>query len=540
MEQQRHLFLIAFLVVSFLVWKAWTDDATKALEQAKAIERVTIDPLEVAKTEGNLITVKTDVLELTINTLGGDVIKASLLNYPEALNSDTPFNLLTTLPGYTYHAQSGLTGPNAIDTNEGRAKFTTTQNEFVLEEGKDSLVVPLSFTAQDGAVYTKNFLFQRGQYVIGVDYKVQNNTNDPLRLRLYGQLQQSISLPKGREGESDNFALHTYRGAAYSTTEDKYKKYGFDDIEDVQLNVETQGGWIAMLQQYFATAWIPNKEDKNTFSTYFNASTGIASINFIGTEIEVLPGNNHTFSSRLWVGPELQDEMKKIADSLDLTVDYGWLWFLSQPLFKLLKIIYGIVGNWGFAIIGITFIVRGIMYPLTKAQYTSMARMKLLQPRIQEMRERFGDDRARMSQEMMKLYKEEKVNPLKGCLPVIIQMPIFLSLYYMLMSSVELRHADFIFWINDLSARDPYFILPILMGVTMFFIQKFSPTTVTDPMQQKIMTYMPVVFTVFFLWFPSGLVLYYTVSNIVTIVQQQLIYRGLEKRGLHVREKKEK
>ncbi len=221
-----------------------------------------------------------------------------------------------------------------------------------------------------------------------------------------------------------------------------------------------------------------------------------------------------------------------------MTVDYGWLWFISQPLFKLLKWIHSFVGNWGFSIIIITFIVRGIMYPLTKAQYTSMAKMRMLQPKIQAMRERLGDDKQRISQEMMALYKAEKVNPLGGCFPLLIQMPIFLALYYMLMGSVELRQAPFALWIHDLSAQDPYYILPILMGVTMFFIQKMSPTTVTDPMQQKIMTFMPVIFTVFFLWFPSGLVLYYIVSNLVTIIQQQLIYRGLEKRGLHSREKK--
>ena len=243
---------------------------------------------------------------------------------------------------------------------------------------------------------------------------------------------------------------------------------------------------------------------------------------------------NATFYS----GPKVQSELKDLAVGLNQTVDYGWLWFISQPLFKLLKFIHSYLGNWGFSIIAITFIVRGIMYPLTKAQYTSMAKMRMLQPKLQAMRERIGDDKQRMSQEMMALYKAEKVNPLGGCFPLLIQMPIFLALYYMLMGSVELRHAPFILWIHDLSAQDPYYILPVLMGVTMFFIQKMSPTTVTDPMQQKIMTFMPVIFTVFFLWFPSGLVAYYIVSNLVTIIQQQLIYRGLEKRGLHSREKK--
>lgn len=230
--------------------------------------------------------------------------------------------------------------------------------------------------------------------------------------------------------------------------------------------------------------------------------------------------------------------MSKVQDNLELTVDYGWAWFIAKPLFILLKFIHSIVGNWGLAIIGITIVVKAILYPLTRAQYTSMAKMRMLQPRITELRERFGDDKQRMGQETMKLYKEEKVNPLGGCLPILLQMPIFLALYYTFIEAVQLRHAPFYGWIHDLAAPDPYYILPILMGISMFFLQKFSPTPVADPMQQKIMTFMPVAFTVFFLWFPSGLVLYWLSSNLITITQQQIIYRGLEKRGLHSRVKK--
>ena len=240
----------------------------------------------------------------------------------------------------------------------------------------------------------------------------------------------------------------------------------------------------------------------------------------------------------MWVGPKLQDAMEKVAPNLDLTIDYGWLWFIAKPMFQLLQFLHGIVGNWGVAIILITFIVKGLLYPLTKAQYTSMAKMRMLQPKLQAMRERLGDDRQRMSQEMMELYKKEKVNPLGGCLPLLLQMPIFIALYWTLMESVELRHAPFMLWIHDLSAPDPYYILPILMGVSMFFLQKLSPSAVTDPIQQKVMNFMPVMFTVFFLWFPSGLVLYWLVSNCVTIIQQQVIYRSLEKKGLHSRDKK--
>ena len=244
-----------------------------------------------------------------------------------------------------------------------------------------------------------------------------------------------------------------------------------------------------------------------------------------------------TVKSTLWTGPKLQKQMAAVANHLDLTIDYGWAWFIAKPLFLLLELIQSIVKNWGLAIIGVTLVVKAILYPLTKAQYTSMAKMRMLQPKLQEMRERFGDDRQRMTQEMMDLYKKEKVNPLGGCLPILLQMPIFIALYWTFMEAVELRHAPFFGWIQDLSAQDPYYILPILMGGSMFLLQKMSPTAVADPMQQKVMTFMPLIFMVFFLWFPAGLVLYWLVSNLITIAQQQLIYRGLEKKGLHSRHK---
>jgi YidC/Oxa1 family membrane protein insertase len=444
--------------------------------------------------------------------------------------------LLETSPNFVYQAQSGLTGKNGPDNpaNGERPLYTTSQDSYTLADGQSELRIPMTYTAQNGAVYTKTFVIKRGSYAVNVDYNVNNTTKAPLDLTLFGQLKQTTDLPKDRDTGSKSFALHTFRGAAYSSSDDKYQKYAFDKSES--LNVTTQGGWVAMLQQYFATAWIPSAKDSNTFYTATN--DGISSIGFKGAPFVVQPGAQQQVGSILWVGPEIQDQMAAIAPHLDLTVDYGWLWFISQPLFKLLKFIHSFIGNWGFSIIIITFIVRGIMYPLTRAQYTSMAKMRMLQPKLAAMRERIGDDKQRQSQEMMALYKSEKVNPLGGCLPLVIQMPIFLALYYMLSGSIELRHAPFILWIHDLSAQDPYYILPVMMGITMFFIQKMSPTTVTDPMQQKIMTFMPVIFTVFFLWFPSGLVCYYIVSNLVTILQQQLIYRGLEKRGLHSRDKK--
>ncbi|KAA8998451.1 membrane protein insertase YidC [Affinibrenneria salicis] len=544
MDSQRNLLIIALLFVSFMIWQAWETDknppqSTQTTQQTanSAIGDAASQGVP-ASGQGKTITVKTDVLSLSINTRGGDIEQASLLVYPETLGSDRPFQLLETTPLFTYQAQSGLTGKDGPDNPNkgGRPLFTAAQDHFELADGQNELRIPLTYTAADGVTYIKTFVLKRGDYALAVDYSVNNTSAQPLELTLFGQLKQSIELPKHRDTGSNNFALHTYRGAAFSSSDEKYKKYSFSDMDE-NLNISTKGGWVAMLQQYFATAWVPSTQSANTFYST-RLDNGLAAIGFKAEPVVVQPGAQQNLNATLWVGPEIQDKMAAVAPHLDLTVDYGWLWFISQPLFKLLKFLHSFIGNWGFSIIVITFIVRGIMYPLTKAQYTSMAKMRMLQPKLQAMRERIGDDKQRMSQEMMALYKSEKVNPLGGCFPLVIQMPIFLALYYMLMGSVELRHAPFALWIHDLSAQDPYYILPVLMGVTMFFIQKMSPTTVTDPMQQKIMTYMPVIFTVFFLWFPSGLVLYYIVSNLVTILQQQLIYRGLEKRGLHSREKK--
>ncbi|PQQ37983.1 membrane protein insertase YidC [Photorhabdus laumondii] len=543
MDSQRNLLLIALLFVSFLVWQAWEADKNPQPTTVQATQQTDMPSSEnqavPGSGKGKLITVKTDVLSLTINTRGGDIEEADLLAYPDTLGSNQPFKLLETTPAFTYQAQSGLTGKDGPDNpmNSERPLYTAAQDSYVLADGQDELRIPMNFVTNDGIVYVKTFVLKRGEYAISVDYRIHNTTEKPLQMTFFGQLKQSVELPKHRDTGSSNFALHTYRGAAYSSDDTKYKKYSFSDIEGESLSVTTKGGWIAMLQQYFATAWVPVANETSTFYTVALGKE-MAAIGYKSAPISVAANSEKTVSSTLWIGPEIQDEMAAVAPHLDLSVDYGWLWFISQPLFKLLKFLHGFIGNWGFSIIVITFIVRGIMYPLTKAQYTSMAKMRLLQPKLAAMRERIGDDKQRMSQEMMALYKAEKVNPLGGCLPLLIQMPIFLALYYMLMGSVELRHAPFAGWINDLSAQDPYYILPLLMGVTMFIIQKMSPTTITDPMQQKIMTYMPVIFTIFFLWFPSGLVLYYIVSNLVTIIQQQLIYRGLEKRGLHSREKK--
>ncbi|WGE52736.1 membrane protein insertase YidC [Actinobacillus equuli] len=542
MNSNRSLLVLGLLLVSFLVFTQWQQDFNpeiQAQKQAQQQAQVASQSGDVPAasnantviaenaTQGKTITIQSDVLRLTIDTLGGDVIASDLLAHNAELNSETPFKLLQT-GATTYVAQSGLVGKNGIDTNTGRPQYQVAQDAFVLAEGQNEISVPMTFE-KDGVLYTKTFVLKRGSYDVAVNFNVKNQTAQAIEVQPYGQLKHTLVESSG------SLTMPTYTGGAYSSSETNYKKYSFDEMAKANLNIDTKAGWVAVLQHYFVSAWVPNQDAQN--SLYSRTNNGIATIGYRGPVTEVAPNSEATITSQLWTGPKDQKEMEATAANLDLTVDYGWAWFIAKPLFALLTFIQSIVTNWGLAIIGVTLVVKTILYPLTKAQYTSMAKMRMLQPKIQEMRERFGDDRQRMSQEMMKLYKDEKVNPMGGCLPILIQMPIFIALYWTFMEAVELRHAPFFGWIQDLSAQDPYYILPLLMGGSMFLLQKMSPTPVADPVQQKVMTFMPVLFTVFFLWFPSGLVLYWLTSNLITIAQQWLIYRNLEKKGLHSRKK---
>ncbi|MEZ8254763.1 membrane protein insertase YidC [Vibrio splendidus] len=538
MDSQRNILLIALALVSFLLFQQWNvaqNPAPQAIEQAQSGSTLPApsyaDDLDPAPGQqvasAKTITVTTDVLTLSIDTVGGDVVQANLNDYSAEFDSEDTFVLLKNEPGHQFIAQSGLVGPQGIDLNStNRPSYTVSADSFTLADGQDELRIPMTYQA-NGLDYTKTFVLKRGSYAMDVEYDVVNNSGTNATFGMYAHLRQNVM------DDGGSLTMPTYRGGAYSTEDTRYKKYSFDDMQDrnLSLNLANGQGWAAMIQHYFASAWIPRDEAGSNLYTRVIGNLGDIGVRMPNKTIAT--GDEASFKATLWVGPKLQDQMAAVAPNLDLVVDYGWLWFIAKPLHTLLSFIQGIVVNWGLAIICLTFIVRGAMYPLTKAQYTSMAKMRMLQPKLTAMRERIGDDRQRMSQEMMELYKKEKVNPLGGCLPIILQMPIFISLYWALMESVELRHSPFFGWITDLSAQDPYYILPLLMGASMFLIQKMSPTTVTDPMQQKIMTFMPVMFTFFFLFFPSGLVLYWLVSNIVTLIQQTLIYRALEKKGLH-------
>jgi len=548
MESQRNLLFLALLFVSFLLYQAWVVEKNpQPVATAQTTEQSTIDasvpstsnhsadipaPSNESSTQissqspiGDVVVLANDQLRLEITLVGGDIVVADLLQHDDELGSGIPFRLLENKNGFTYIAQSGLIGKQGPDANpKGRPFYTVDNTESIITEGADSVSTALRYVDQAGNVFIKTFTLNRGEYNVHVDYRIENKSSSDINVQLYGQLKESL------KESSTNLMMPVYRGGAYSTVDTKYSKYKYDEMVERNLNKPTQGGWVAMLQHYFVSAWVPAPEDNNVLYTNIIQDKD-AAIGFKSPMKTIAPNNTEEFQTNLWIGPKLQNKMAEVGAHLDLTVDYGWLWWLAQPLFKLLLFFQGIVGNWGVAIILITFTIKGLLYPLTKAQYTSMAKMRLLQPKIKALRDRYGEDRQKVSKAMMELYKEEKVNPLGGCFPILLQMPIFIALYWSLMEAVQLRHAPFMFWIQDLSVQDPYYILPILMGVSMFFIQKMSPTTVQDPMQQKIMQFMPLVFTFFFLWFPAGLVLYWLMSNVVTLTQQKIIYSQFEKKN---------
>lgn len=540
MESQRSLLFIALMVVTYLLFSQWQLENAPAVEQAPINQNTNLTQasnadfvpestdaqapvIEALAVGAKIITVSTDTLSIKINTQGGDIIEAKLLKFDTEQGNGIPFTIMQN-GNQKYVAQSGLTGANGVDRIiKGRPIYSSVQSNYELTG--DVLKVDLTFTDENGLAVTKRFSFNAGSYSVGVDYLINNNTSNSISVQMYGQLKQSTLQ------DTSSGMLPTYRGAAFSTSEDRYEKYDFDDIAEANLSKTTPGGWIAMLEHYFVSAWVPNAEENNQLYTSYSNNLE-AVIGFKAPAVTIDAGQQGSTSAIFYVGPKDQEVLEKIAPNLDLTIDYGFLWMISQPLFWLLLTIQSFVSNWGVAIIIITLIVKGGMYPLTKAQYTSMARMRELAPKMAQLKERFGDDRQKMSQATMEMYRKEKVNPAGGCLPLLLQMPIFLALYWVFLESVELRHAPFVLWIQDLSAMDPFYVLPVLMGASMYVMQKMQPMTIQDPMQQKIMQYMPVVFSIFMAWFPSGLVLYWFVSNLISIAQMKVIFSGIEKKKL--------
>ena len=470
-----------------------------------------------------LVVVNTDVLQVTIDTLGGDIVEVQLLQHFTAMPDDNgaPFTLLNRSADSLYVAQSGLIGENGTDTAEGRPEFATASSSYNIGMS-DSINVDLTLN-QNGVKIVKRFEFSAGDYSIGVKYLINNLTAEAWQANFYGQIRRDSKPPL----VTSSGGVMPFLGAAIREEDKNYAKYDFGDMEDESVRATIQGGWVAMVQHYFVSAWVPPTEDKNVFSLRKRSGKDLYLMDYTGQRISVAPGGSGEYRAQFYVGPKDQERLARLADYLDLTIDYGFLWMVAKPLFAGLKMIQSFVGNWGWSIILLTLVIKIALYPLSAASLKSMAKMRNLQPEMARLKELYGDDRQKMSQELMGLYKKEKVNPAGGCFPMLLQMPVFLALYWVLLESVEIRHSPWIFWIQDLSAKDPLFVLPILMGASMMLMQKLQPMP-TDPMQAKVMQFLPIVFTFFFMIFPAGLVLYWTVNNLLSMAQQWFVNRQLQ------------
>ncbi|MBD3609706.1 MAG: membrane protein insertase YidC [Gammaproteobacteria bacterium] len=474
------------------------------------------------------IRVRTDVLDIELDTRGGDIRQALLPKYPVAVDKpDEPFRLMGE-GGDSFIAQSGLVAGGAeMSAPNHHAVYTTSQNEYSLADGSDRLEVVMSWQSQDGLQVNKTYTFQRGSYLIDIRFDVVNNTGKGWQGYMYRQLQRSEVETEGGIG-----MLPTYTGGVYSGYDKgigenvPYEKWDFDDMEEKDLNRHLTGGWTAMIQHYFLVAMIPGQEEKNRFYSLKTEGNRYAIGMIEDEQHRIASGTQDSFGYKMLIGPKDQDMMEAIAPNLQLTVDYGFTTIIAEPLFWVLKWIYSLVGNWGWAIVVMTILLKAAFYKLQAKSFHSMAKMRKLTPRIQQLKDRYGDDKQKLQQAMMEMWKTEKVNPMSGCLPVLIQMPIFLAFYWVLLESVELRQADWILWYADLSIRDPYYVLPILMGVSMFIQFKLNPAP-ADPIQAKVMMFMPVMLSVLFFFFPAGLVLYWTVNNILQIIQQYIITKRL-------------
>ncbi len=482
-------------------------------------------PAAVVETrvDARLVTVTTDAVEVTIDTLGGDIVQVKLLKHLTKMSEDggEPFTLLTRSSKNEYIAQSGLIGKNGTDTREGRGAYSTSASQFSLEPDQSTLNVDLTLN-QNGVRLVKRFSFSRSGYVIGVSYLINNSGYEPWEATFYGQIKRDSHEPL----VESSGGIQPYLGAALREADKNFAKHDFSDIQDETVKSSIEGGWVAMVQHYFVSAWIPPGDQKNNFSLRKLSGQDVYLMGFTGEKINVASGSYGEYTAQFYVGPKDQAKLEELAEYLDLTVDYGFLWMLAKPIFAAMKFIHEVVGNWGWSIILLTIGIKILLYPLSAASLRSMAKMRSLQPKMERLKETYGDDRQKMSQELMGLYKKEKVNPAGGCFPMLLQMPVFLALYWVLLESVEIRHSPWIFWIDDLSAKDPYFILPLVMGASMLLMQKLQPMP-TDPTQAMVMKIMPIAFTFFFMIFPSGLVLYWTVNNLLSMFQQWYVNRQL-------------
>ena len=569
MENQRLFLVLGLSLVVLLMWDAWQEDfgqpppqqqvaspasavpvpnaqqapvsqgdAPQATTPTQAPSSVPSDVASVPDTaaiantkpvslgiaglkSNQRIQITTDVLDVELDTRGADLREVSLLDYPISIDhKDKPTVLLRDKQPPLFVAQTGLLSASA-PAPDHHAVFQAEKTDYILQPGDETLTVPMVWTSENGLIQvTKTYTFTRGSHLIHVDYLVENKSTEVWQGRQYRQLQRSSFADDG------SIFIYTYTGGVIYSEEEKYEKISFDDMRDEDLGRTITGGWAAMIQHYFVSAWIPDQSETNYFYSK-NAGDDKFILGMVAPDVVLQPGETIKIENELYVGPKEQIVLETLAPDLDLTVDYGFLTIIAKPLFWFLRWCHEMLGNWGIAIIIVTLCIKLAFFKLSAASYRSMANLRKLQPKVLALKERYGDDRQRMGEAMMKLYKEEKVNPFGGCLPILVQIPVFISLYWVLLESVELRQAPFILWIEDLSIKDPYYVLPLLMGITMYIQQKLNPAP-PDPVQAKIMQALPFVFTLFFAFFPSGLVLYWVANNTLSIAQQWYITRKIE------------
>lgn len=551
MDNLRLIYVITLVFLGMMIWQQWQEDYVKpkpvASQQQTTVDvagevsqkdvpvasvdassATAVPTVGEAKAEASskIIEIETDVLNVKIDTKGGTLVKADLLDYSKSTEEkDKTFVLLNGHSSNLFLIQSGLIGSKKEDAPTHRSIFQSEKTKYRLQDGKDELIVPLVWTSPSGVQVGKIFTFRRGDYLISLKHKVVNGSNQTWAGRDYRQLVRGEPTVSTEESAF----IVTYTGGAYYTPENKFSKIDFEELAE-KLELEVTGGWTAMIQHYFFAGIIPPAKETQTFYSKKLSGQNRYILGGYGQALKAEPGQSVEFDGKLWVGPKIQQRIEKIAPGFELTVDYGFLTIIAKPLFWLLDFINQAVGNWGWSIIFLTILIKLAFYRLSAASYRSMAGMKKLGPRLQSMKEKYGDDKERLNKAMMDLYKTEKINPVGGCLPILVQIPVFIALYWVLLESVELRDAPWMLWIDSLSAKDPYFILPVLMGASMFIQQKLNPAP-PDPMQAKIMMSLPFVFTAMFAFFPAGLVLYWVVNNILSIAQQWRITKVMEQEG---------
>lgn len=540
----RFLLYAAYGLVVFMIWQQWTIENSPVRSTVQSEETIPSELNETndadipeagiskAKKErkvssnntkkGQFFKISNSNVELTVSSIGGDIVESKLLNFREKAEiGSNPISLFTQ-KRENYIAQSGLIHEKVDDNKQIAGLAPNHHDEFKLLKLADRYVELIWQDKSNKINVLKKITLKEDDFVADISYQISNNSSKDWVGRAYNQLRRS----KPKEGRS--WITPSFFGAAYYEG-DSYKKISFDEISDTQMAEQISGGWVAMMQHYFVSAWAGKEGENSLFYTkeIKGKNRTEYSIGMRSEPILIEPEQTATFSRTLFVGPKLQKNLEKVSPGLELTVDYGMLTFLSKPLFWLLDKIYSFTANWGWSIILLTILIKALFYKLSETSYRSMAKMKKFTPKIQTLRERYADDRQKLNQAMLEMYKQEKINPLGGCWPILIQIPVFIALYWVLLESVEMRHAPFILWIDDLSSKDPFYVLPLLMGVSMYIQQKLNPTP-PDPVQAKVMQFLPIIFTAFFAFFPSGLVLYWVVNNILSIAQQWKIVRTIE------------